>query len=59
MTLHEICTQEIPVRGRMRAIQIPEEAPQEVADLIWNCLSPEPAERPTAKEICGLLAKLQ
>ena len=39
--------------------RVPDEAPQEVADMVWDCLSPEPVERPTAKEICVVLQRLQ
>ncbi len=72
--LWEICTGETPIRGRMRAPRIPEECPQEVADLIGGCLwsemnlndtnSERPwhklnvARRPTASECFDMLSAM-
>jgi serine/threonine protein kinase len=53
--LWEIVTGELPVRGQMRDPQVPEECPQEVDDLINRCIQPNPAERPTARELVQLL----
>jgi hypothetical protein len=62
VVLWEICTGEIPVRGRMRDVTVPEECPQEVADLIHNCLDcsegRQPKDRPTASEAFEILQGL-
>jgi hypothetical protein len=62
VVLWEICTGEIPVRGRMRDVNVPAECPQEVADLIHNCLDcsegRQPRDRPTASEAFEILQKL-
>jgi serine/threonine protein kinase len=42
VVLWEICTGEIPVRGRMRDVRVPEECPQSIADLIHQCLTWDP-----------------
>mmetsp|Transcript_2877 Transcript_2877/g.8563 ORF Transcript_2877/g.8563 Transcript_2877/m.8563 type:complete len:867 (+) Transcript_2877:336-2936(+) len=39
VVLWEICTGEVPVRGRMRDVRVPDECPQRIADLVHNCLS--------------------
>ena len=39
VVLWEICTGEVPVRGRMRDVRVPDECPQRIADLVRNCLS--------------------
>lgn len=44
------CTQLGILHGR-RDIQVPQEAPAEVAQLINDCLQPNPARRPTAAAI--------
>ena len=43
VVLWEICTGEVPVRGRMRDVRVPDECPQRIADLIHRCLWWEPA----------------
>ncbi|PRW60272.1 serine threonine- kinase [Chlorella sorokiniana] len=53
--LHEIATQATPVRGRMRPIRVPEEAPAEVVGLINLCMRSEAKERPTAPQIVSQL----
>eukprot|EP00890_Picochlorum_soloecismus_P000733 jgi/Picsp_1/1660/NSC_05134-R1_kinase-like protein len=53
--LWELCTQEIPVRGRMRLVRIPDECPQEVSDLIDQCSDVNPSNRPTAVEALRIL----
>jgi serine/threonine protein kinase len=59
VVLWEICTGEIPVRGRMRDVQVPDECPQEVADLISACIDAQtPASRPTASEAYASLQRL-
>lgn len=54
----QIITGEIPTRGRMREITVPDEAPQEAVDLIDRCLSQDPAARPTAKEAVLALERM-
>ncbi|PSC76263.1 dynamin-related 4C-like [Micractinium conductrix] len=49
--LWEICTGENPTRGRCRMLHVPEEAPQEVADLYLECLEQEASHRPTATDL--------
>ena len=44
-------TGEAPQRGSMRLPRVPEECPQAAADLMLECLSPDPAERPTAQQL--------
>lgn len=62
IVLWEICTGEIPVRGCMRPVRVPEECPQEVADLIDACVNcdngRQPSDRPTAAEAFDILQKL-
>jgi len=51
VVLWEICTGEIPARGRMRNVRVPLECPQEVANLISACIgSQNPEDRPTASD---------
>jgi tRNA A-37 threonylcarbamoyl transferase component Bud32 len=56
--LWEICTGERPRRGDMRLPRVPEECPQEVADLISQCMALEPGERPTAQQLMKRLQDL-
>ncbi|KAI7842043.1 hypothetical protein COHA_004243 [Chlorella ohadii] len=56
--LWEICTGERPRRGDMRLPKVPEECPQEVADLISQCMSLDPSERPTAQQLMQRLQDL-
>ncbi|KAK9803523.1 hypothetical protein WJX73_002438 [Symbiochloris irregularis] len=53
VVLWEIVTQETPRFGTSwwRAPRIPEECPQWVADLIEQCMSPDPSKRPTSREV--------
>ena len=37
----------------------PEEAPQQLVDLMWQCLAPIPEARPTARECVEVIAALQ
>ena len=48
VVLWEMCTGEPPVRGRMRDVRVPQEAPQAIADLMQACWDAEPDKRPTA-----------
>jgi len=59
VVLWEICTGEIPVRGRMRNVRVPLECPQEIADLIHACIdSEDPKARPTASDAFDILETL-
>ncbi|KAL4437815.1 hypothetical protein ABPG77_005727 [Micractinium sp. CCAP 211/92] len=55
VVLWEICTGETPVRGQLRDPRVPEECPAETLDLVYRCLSPDPAARPTATQLVELL----
>ncbi|KAK9816754.1 hypothetical protein WJX72_004692 [[Myrmecia] bisecta] len=55
VVLWEVVTHEAPLRGEMRAPKVPEECPQELADLISVCMSQDPAARPSAKEVYARL----
>eukprot|EP00891_Asterochloris_glomerata_P007929 jgi/Astpho2/7929/fgenesh1_pg.00118_%23_34_t len=50
VVLWEIVTHMMPVRGQMRDID-PSECPPEIAALIIQCLSEDPEERPTARQM--------
>ena len=50
--LYKPCTlHQAPRRGRMRVPRAPEECPQDVVDLINECLAVEASARPTAREL--------
>ena len=49
--LWELSTAEAPPGRALRELEVPEEAPQEVADLVARCLEEDPARRPTALEL--------
>lgn len=52
VVLWELVTGENPPRDRLlRNIQVPEEAPQSVADIIFQCTALDLEERPTAAEV--------
>jgi len=55
VTLWEICTHEVPVRGQLRDINVPEECPQAISDLIDACMQPRPEDRPSAKQVFDIL----
>ena len=54
----EIVTGERPRRGSLRPPRVPQECPQQVADLIVACISPDPDDRPTAQQAMAQLGKL-
>ena len=62
IVLWEICTGEIPLRGRLRDVEVPSECPREVADLIHACLDGSegrlPSDRPTASQAFAMLQRL-
>lgn len=47
----EICTREIPVRGMLRPLRVPEECSPEVAQLIEVCMHFDPDLRPHARGV--------
>lgn len=51
LVLWELCTRELPVRGQIRDIKVPQEAPQMAVDLVRECLDVDPAKRPTMEQI--------
>eukprot|EP00208_Stichococcus_sp_RCC1054_P006737 CAMPEP_0206141092 /NCGR_PEP_ID=MMETSP1473-20131121/11769_1 /ASSEMBLY_ACC=CAM_ASM_001109 /TAXON_ID=1461547 /ORGANISM="Stichococcus sp, Strain RCC1054" /LENGTH=771 /DNA_ID=CAMNT_0053535505 /DNA_START=465 /DNA_END=2780 /DNA_ORIENTATION=- len=55
--LWELSTQEMPIRGQLRDVQVPEECPQAVADLIDACLQANPLHRPSAADLCDALKR--
>ncbi|KAK9839800.1 hypothetical protein WJX81_002595 [Elliptochloris bilobata] len=57
VVLWEIATQERPLRGQLRDLRVPEEAPAEVAALMAECLDQNPKARPSAREIFERLSE--
>ena len=53
--LWEICTGDRPCGRQLRRINVPEEAPQGIYDLIKACHSLEPSQRPTAVTLHNVL----
>ncbi|KAK9790571.1 hypothetical protein WJX73_000459 [Symbiochloris irregularis] len=53
--LLEIVCGQMPQRGQYPTPECPRECPQAVADLIKQCMAPEPASRPTAIEAIQIL----
>lgn len=53
--LWEIVTHEEPQRGGLRDCRVPQECPAEIDQLINQCLSQEPDDRPTAKDVCEVI----
>ena len=51
----EVVSHEQPSRGRMRDLKVPQECPSEVNDLINQCLSENPVDRPSARETYDVL----
>ncbi len=49
---------EYPTRGCMRPVRVPEECPQQMADLCSQCMSENPSDRPTAGELVERLTEL-
>ncbi len=52
MILWELVTQEMPIRGALRPLHVPDECPAAIDTLITDCMAKDPAERPTADEVC-------
>lgn len=53
--LWELITQQHPRRGCLRDLQVPEECPQAVSELVSACLDQEAADRPTAQQIIHVI----
>ncbi|KAK9811452.1 hypothetical protein WJX72_004105 [[Myrmecia] bisecta] len=47
----ELVTDEVPQRGQLRRVRVPEECPASIAKLIDDCLEIDPEMRPSAKEL--------
>lgn len=58
VVLWEIITGERPQRGRLRSPRVPQECPQDVADLLDRMLSQDPVDRPNAQEVLQELGHL-
>lgn len=58
VVLYEIVTGEIPVRGKLRDLDVPKECPEELKNLILECLEMQPARRPTAHELMKRLIQV-
>ncbi|KFM25701.1 putative serine/threonine-protein kinase [Auxenochlorella protothecoides] len=58
VVLWELVTSEIPKRGKMRPIRVPEECPEAVVNLMEACWSAEPKSRPRAEEAVRILSSL-
>ncbi|KAL4421640.1 hypothetical protein ABPG75_010931 [Micractinium tetrahymenae] len=50
VVLWEVVTGERPMWGQLRIPQVPEECPQDICNLILQCLSLDPSQRPTAQQ---------
>ena len=59
IVLWEVCTGETPLRGDMRPIRVPEEAPQEVVDLFRACTAAAAAERPDTRQLIKTIEELE
>ncbi|BDA46937.1 probable mitogen-activated protein kinase kinase kinase 20 at C-terminar half [Coccomyxa sp. Obi] len=57
VVLWNICTQEVPLRGHLRRLQVPEECPASIAELIDDCLERPPEDRPSAREAFEVIKK--
>ncbi|KAI7836687.1 hypothetical protein COHA_009463 [Chlorella ohadii] len=54
----EIVTGQRPARGQLRMPMVPDECPQEVCDLMLECLSDDPAKRPTAQQLVSRIGAM-
>lgn len=59
VVLWEICTGEIPVRGQMRPVSVPDECPRDIKDLMWECTDGSPHKRPDMRTVVNTLRKHQ
>lgn len=56
IVLHEILTAEQPIRGRLKAVQVPEHCPQAILNLMAQCQEERPESRPAATDIIRVIA---
>lgn len=59
VVLWEIVTGELPQRGRLREVKVPEECPLEIKMLIDACLYVDPVSRPSAKEAYQIVSSFE
>lgn len=59
VVLWELCTGESPTGRQLRPVRVPEECPQQVADVIASCLDENPTNRPTARQVVDQLGALR
>ncbi|KAL3140780.1 protein kinase activity protein [Trebouxia sp. C0010 RCD-2024] len=59
VVLWELCTGESPSGRQLRSVRVPEECPQDVADVIANCLDENPSSRPSARDIIDGLGAIR
>ncbi|KAK9818084.1 hypothetical protein WJX72_006882 [[Myrmecia] bisecta] len=55
--LWEIIRGEVPTRGLMTDVRVPEECPADIANLMQACLNPDSTMRPSAKEIIECISR--
>lgn len=55
VVLWEISTRELPIRGKLRPLQVPQDCSMPMVQLINACLSPNANSRPTAEQIFHLI----
>ncbi|KAL3150425.1 hypothetical protein ABBQ32_000261 [Trebouxia sp. C0010 RCD-2024] len=53
--LWELITQEKPLRGNLRDLQIPQECPQVISDIVTACTRQLASDRPTAQQIIRVM----
>lgn len=58
VVMWELATAEMPQGRCLRPIRVPEEANEEVAEIIMNCLRHDPVARPTAAQLLELLSNI-
>ncbi|KAK9791186.1 hypothetical protein WJX73_002593 [Symbiochloris irregularis] len=54
--LLEIVTGHMPRRGQYSTPEVPDQCPQEIADLIQACMAPDPADRPTVTNAMQIIS---
>ncbi|KAL3141044.1 hypothetical protein ABBQ32_005555 [Trebouxia sp. C0010 RCD-2024] len=57
VVLWELCTLDTPMLRQTRDIMVPEECPQEIANLIQQCKLVDPKQRPSAREVFEVLKR--
>lgn len=46
-----------PGAAHVAQVEVPEECPHEIADLMHQCLSADPEKRPSANDLVAVLSK--